>query len=45
MASTDVAVGMTSAPTVEVIGTRLVARKREGIFCRQTPALEYKMLP
>ena len=39
--STDVAVGMDLTPTVEVIGTLLVARKCEGVFCRQTTALEY----
>ena len=27
--------------SVEVIGTLLVARKSEGVFCRQTLALEY----
>ena len=28
--------------TVEVIGTLLVARKRKGVFSRQTLALEYE---
>ena len=28
-------------PTTEVLGTLLVARKREGVFCRQTSLLEY----
>ena len=27
--------------TVEVIGTLIVTRKREGVFRRKTPALEY----
>ena len=39
MASTDVSVDMTLTPTVEVIRTRLVARKRKGVVCRQTAAL------
>ena len=41
MASTADAIGMASTPTVEVIGTLLFARKRNRVFCRQTPALEY----
>ena len=30
---------------VEVIGTRLVARKRKGVFRRKTSVLEYRRLP
>ena len=45
MALTTVAVGMTSKFTVEVIGTRLVARNSEGVFRRQTSELEYRGFP
>ena len=31
--------------TVEVIGARLVARKRKGVFRRKTPESEYRGLP
>ena len=33
---------MDSTPTVEVIETLPVSRKREGVFCRQMLALEYE---
>ena len=42
MASTYVAVDMASTTTVEVVGTRLIARKCEVIFHRKTSALEYR---
>ena len=42
VASTAATFGMASTPTVEVIRTCLVARKREGVFCRKTLALEYE---
>ena len=41
MASTAEAVGTDSTPTVEVIGTLLVARKRKRVFRRQMSAMEY----
>ena len=41
VASTSAAVGMASTSTVELTGTLLVARKREGVFCRQTSTLEH----
>ena len=41
MASTTEAVVMDSTPTFEVIGTLLVAIKRERVFRRQVLALEY----
>ena len=42
VALTAAAFSMTSTTTVEVIGTRLIARKREGFFRRQMSALEYE---
>ena len=39
VASNYDAVDMTSILTVEVIGTSLVSRRREGVVCRQTSAL------
>ena len=41
VALTAAEVGMDSTPTVDVIGTLLVSRKREGVFRRQMLALEY----
>ena len=39
VALTDDAVEITSMPTVEVIGTSLVARRHEGTVFRKTSAL------
>ena len=39
VASNYDAVDMTSILTVEVIGTSLVSRRREGVVCIQTSAL------
>ena len=43
VASTDDTVDMNSMPTVDVIETSLVYRRRKGVVCRQTLALEYRL--